>query len=98
MIEPESIPLFDLKGRTSSGRLFACYADINYLLYDEGRCIFEIIVGPIEIIVGPINGCYLSMDGGGYQPIEDIFIFLDRIKTEYPEVADWFLFNIKKFT
>jgi hypothetical protein len=91
MIQPESIPLFDLKGRTSSGRLFACYADIKYLLYDGGRCVFE-------IMGGPINGYYLSMDGGGYQPIEDIFIFLDRIKTKYPEVADWFLFNIKKFT
>ena len=71
--------------------MFACYADTKYLLYDGGRCIFE-------IIVGPINGYYLSMDGRGYQPIEDIFIFLDRIKTKYPDVADWFLFNIKKFT
>jgi hypothetical protein len=91
MIQPESIPLFDLKCRTSSGRLFACYADIKYLLYDGGRCIFE-------IIVGPINGYYLSMDGGGYQTIKDIFIFLDSIKTKYPEVADWFLFNIGKFS
>jgi len=71
--------------------MFACYADIKYLLYDGGRCIFE-------IIGGTINGYYLSMDGGDYQPIEDIFIFLDSIKTKYPEVADWFLFNIKKFT
>jgi hypothetical protein len=91
MIEPESIPLFYLKGRTSSGRLFACYADIKYLLYDEGRCIFE-------IMGGPINGYYLSTDGGRYQQITDIFIFLDSIKTKYPEVADWFLFNIGRFS
>jgi hypothetical protein len=92
MIQPESIPLFEFPGRISSGKLmFACYADIKYLLYDGGRCIFE-------IMGGPINGYYLSMDGGGYQPIEDIFIFLDRIKTKYPEVADWFLFNIGRFS
>lgn len=89
MIEPESISPSELKDRTSSGKLFACYAGIKYLLYDDGECIFE-------IMGGPVNGYHLS-NGGGYQGIEDIFVFLDQIKTKYPDVADWFLFNIGKF-
>lgn len=90
MIEPESISLFGLKGRTSSGRLFASYVGIKYLLYDDGECIFEIMSNP------SVQGYYLR--GKHYEGIEDFFVFLDGIKTKYPDVADWFLFNIKNFT
>jgi hypothetical protein len=90
MIEPESIHLFDVAERTSSpGILFACYGSIKYVLYDSGECIFEIMARSAK-------GYYLC--GEHYEGINDIFIFLDQIKIKYPDVADWFLFNIKKFT
>jgi len=90
MIEPESISPFGLKGRTSSGRLFACYAGIKYLLYDEGECIFEVMSNPSA------QGYYLR--GKHYEGITDFFVFLEQIKTKYPDVVEWFLFNIKNFT
>ena len=94
MIEPESIHLFDVAERTSSpGILFACYGSTKYVLYDSGTCIFEIMARSAK-------GYYLSNweSDQGYQAIGDFFIFLDQIKIRYPDVADWFLFNIKKFT
>jgi hypothetical protein len=93
MIEPENISPFGLKSRTSSGKLFACYAGyagIKYLLYDDGECIFEILNNPSP------QGYYLC--GKNYEEIKDLFVFLGEIRTKYPDVADWFLFNIKNFT
>ena len=90
MIEPEPISPFGLKTRTSSGKLFASYAGIKYLLYDNGECIFEVLNNPSP------QGYYLC--GNRYEEIKDFFVFLDEIRTNYPDVADWFLFNIKNFT
>jgi hypothetical protein len=90
MIEPENISLFDLRSRAFSGKLFACYSGIKYLLYDDRECIFEILFNPSP------QGYYLC--GKNYEEIKDLFVFLDEIRTKYPDVADWFLFNIKNFT
>jgi hypothetical protein len=63
----------------------------KYLLYDNGLCVFEVLTGSIP------QGYYLN-SAGKYQPIEDIFSFIEEIRVKYPDVADWFLFNIKKFS
>lgn len=89
MIEPEVVTPYDLRNKVYSGKLFVHYAGSKYLLYDEGTCIFEVISNPAQ------GYCLCGKD---YEEIKDIFIFLDQIKAKYPEVADWFLFNIKKFT
>jgi hypothetical protein len=93
MIEPEVLTPYDLlrnRFSSSSGIFFACYTDTKYILYDDGECIFEIIGSPTE-------GYYFSNEGD-LREIKDIFIFLDQIKTKYPDVADWFLFNIGRFS
>lgn len=89
MIEPEAITPYDLLNRVSSEILFVHYAGIKYLLYDEGICIFEVMSNPTQ------GYCLCGKD---YEEIKDIFIFLDQIKTKYPDVADWFLFNIGRFS
>lgn len=93
MIEPREFSPYSLVECLNSGlreKLFISFSS-KYLFYDDGICVFEILPG-----LKP-QGYYLN-SASKYQPIEDIFSFIAEIKVKYPDVADWFLFNIKKFS
>ena len=93
MIEPIEFSPYSLVECLNSGlreKLFISFSS-KYLLYDNGICIFEIMSSLTP------RGYYLN-SAGKYQPIEDIFYFIEEIRTKYPDVADWFLFNIKNFS
>jgi hypothetical protein len=93
MIEPREFSPYSLVECLNSGlreKLFISFSS-KYLLYDNGLCVFEVLSGSIP------QGYYLN-SAGKYQSIEDIFYFTQQIRIKYPDVADWFLFNIKKFS
>lgn len=94
MIQPREISPFEFMEALKSGirgELFISFDDSKYLLYYDNLCVFEII--PSQIC----QGYYLNQEGK-YQSIEDIFSFVEHIRIRHPDVADWFLFNIKKFS
>lgn len=97
MIEPEDVSPVQLIERLKSnvpGPFFCHFDQAKYIFYDNNVCIFEIM--PSHGIYVE-QGYYLNRDGK-YQSTEDFFSFLAHLGSEYPDVADWFLFNIKKFT
>ena len=93
MIEPIEFSPYNLVECLNSGlreKLFISFSS-KYLLYDNGICVFEVM----SDLKPP--GYYLD-SSGKYQSIDDIFSFVEQISVKYPDVADWFLFNIKKFS
>lgn len=93
MIEPRELSPYSLVEFLKLDlreKLFISFSS-KYLLYDNGVCIFEVLSGSVP------QGYYLN-SSDKYQAIDDIFSFVESIRIEYPDVADWFLFNIKKFS
>jgi hypothetical protein len=93
MIEPKEFSPFELVEYMRLGlqeKIFISFGS-KYLLYDSSFCVFEILSGPNP------QGYYFNSEKK-YQSIEDIFSFVGEIRAKYPDVADWFLFNIKKFS
>lgn len=79
-----------------AGTDFISYYDRMYIFTQDKRVIFEVYTKPFKPFAG---FCQILTDGQQvYSRVDDFFFFLSQIKDQYPEVADWFLFNIKKFT
>lgn len=76
-----------------TGMDFISYYERMYIFTHNRKVIFEVYTKPFT------GFCQILTEGQQvYSRIDDFFFFLSQIRGQYPEVADWFLFNIKKFT
>lgn len=78
---------------SDTGTDFISYYERMYIFTHDKKVIFEVYTKPFS------GFCQILTDGEQvYSRIDDFFFFLSQIRDRYPDVADWFLFNIKKFT
>lgn len=76
-----------------TGMDFISYYERTYIFTHNRKVIFEVYTNPFT------GFCQVPTEGQQvYRRVDDFFFFLSQIRDQYPEVADWFLFNIKKFT
>jgi hypothetical protein len=93
MISPRLTTSGILYNSLDAEKDFTSYYDKRYVLTHNRKVIFEVYTKPFT------GFCQILTEGQQvYRRVDDFFFFLSQIRDQYPEVADWFLFNIKKFT
>ena len=93
MIFPREISPYDIDLLSQAdGINFLTYGN-KLMLYHDGGCVFEVMTLS-HLHSGNLSGHCSDLNGDFY-PIVNLPDLATMIKDRYPEVVDWFLFNLK---
>jgi hypothetical protein len=96
VIFPKQISPYDINSISQAdGINFLTYGN-KFLLYHNGSCIFEVITLSY-LPPGNLSG-HCSDSDGNFFPATSLPDLAAKIKDRYPEVVDWFLFNLKNIS